>query len=543
MVVLDDLGFADFGCFGSLIETPAIDSLAAGGLRYNAFHVTAVCSPTRASLLTGRNHHAVGMGFLPEASGDALGYSGRIPDSAGTLPQVLRDQGYRTFALGKWHLAPRGESTPAGPRDRWPLGMGFDRYYGFLGGWTDQWNPELVDDDDVLPADRVPDEAYHVTEDLVTRAIGYLDDLRESSPQSPYLLYLATGAPHQPHQVPREWIERYRGRFDQGWDWLRQEAFSRQMAAGVVPRGTELTARPPWVTAWDELSADERRVLARQMEVYAAFISHTDAQIGRLVQHLADRGSLENTIILVCSDNGAAGQGGAHGFFAPDQQDFETMLTRLDELGGTPARSFYASGWAWAGNTPFKLWKRYTWLGGVRVPLVLHWPAGTPREERGKIRDQFCHAVDIVPTILDATGTEPPDSIAGVQQMPLHGASLLETIADADRPSRRSTQYFEMMGSRSIFHDGWKATTDHIVSDEQRVQGSRDFDADRWSLYDLRSDFSEAHDVAEQHPDRVSRMIELWHREADRHQVLPLNDTNAPTRMAATRAAEAGRAG
>ncbi|MGQ0802906.1 MAG: arylsulfatase [Actinomycetota bacterium] len=534
MIVLDDLGFGQLGCFGSDIATPNIDALAANGLRYNRFHVTSLCSPTRASLLTGRNHHAVGMGFLTDIPIGFPGYDGRVPQSAAALPRILRDTGYSTFAVGKWHLTPRWEQSAAGPFERWPLGLGFERYYGFLGGDTNQWAPELVCDNHFVDPPRSPDEGYHLTEDLADRAIGYVRDQQHARPGQPFFLYFATGAMHAPHHVAPEWSERYRGRFDDGWEAGRERIFSRQLELGIVPAGTELTERPSWVRAWDGLPAEERRLYARQMEVFAGFLSHTDDQIGRLVASLADLGVLDDTLLLLISDNGTSAEGGPlgtlneHRFTHDMTDDLADSIARIDELGGFRAYNHYAWGWAWAGNTPLRLWKRYTWLGGVRTPLVVHWPSGTGTG-RGEVRPQFCHAIDLLPTVLDATGGSAPATVDGIMQQPIDGASLVPTFVDAVTAGPRSTQSFEMLGSRAIYHDGWKATTDHVGNqlsvERELVEGSHDFDDDRWCLFDLDADFSESRDLADEHPDRVRALVELWWAEAGRNQVLPLDDS------------------
>ncbi len=533
VIVLDDLGFAQLGCFGSDIETPHIDHLAAGGLRYNRFHVTGLCSPTRACVLTGRNHHAVGMGFLTDIPLGFPGYTGRIPKTAGTLPRILRDEGYSTFAVGKWHLAPRWEQSASGPFDLWPLGLGFERYYGFLAGDTNQWTPELVSDNGFVEPPKRPEEGYHLTEDLADRAIRLVLDQKQATPDKPFFLYFCPGAMHAPHHAPAEWIERYRGRFDRGWDDWRNAVFARQVELGVVPPGTTLTERPSWVTAWEELGAGERRLFARMMEVFAGFLSHTDHQIGRVVELLHQIGELDNTLVLLISDNGTSAEGGPHGSlnehrFTHDLlDDINDTLSRIDDLGGFRSYNHYAWGWAWAGNTPLRLWKRYTWLGGVRTPLIAHWPKGIA--DPGAIRSQFCHAVDLMPTVLDAVGLEVPATIDGVTQQPVDGASLLPTFGDAEAPSPRSTQYFEMLGSRAIYHDGWKATTDHVGRqlsiETQLMEGSRDFSTDHWALFNLERDFAEATDVACEHPEIAQKLRELWWSEAGRNQVLPLDDS------------------
>ena len=533
IVLLDDTGFAQLGCFGSDIATPTFDRLAADGLRYHRFHVTALCSPTRASLLTGRNHHAVGMGFLADIPTGVPGYTTRIPETAAPLPRILRDAGYNTMAIGKWHLAPRWDQHQSGPFDRWPLGLGFERYYGFPAGDTNQWAPNLIRDNSYVDAPRTPDDGYHLTEDLADEAIRMIGEQQQTTPHQPFFLYFAPGAMHAPHQAPAEWIERYRGRFDDGWDVWRDRIFAKQLAEGIVPPDTELTPRPEGLKAWGTLPAQERHLYARQMEVFAGFLSHTDAQVGRVVDFLDQLGVLDDTIVMVCSDNGASAEGGEHGSFNEhawalgQEDDFEVALERIDELGGHRAYNHYSWGWAWAGNTPFRMWKRYTWLGGTRTPLIVHWPNGIDADARGGVRSQFCHAIDLAPTVLDAAGIPVPTAVGGVDQQPMHGASLLASFADPDAPAR-SIQYFEMLGSRSIVDGRWKATTDHIsqgVPDEDVIPGSRSFDDDHWELFDLDADFAEARDRSAEHPDVVRKLEDLWWREAGRFDVLPLDDT------------------
>ena len=532
VIVLDDLGFAQLGCFGSDLATPVIDRLAERGLRFNGFHVTAMCSPTRAALLTGCNHHAVGMGFLTDIPMGFPGYDARIPPSAATLARVLRDAGYGTFSVGKWHLAPRWEQTAAGPFERWPLALGFEHFYGFHGGDTSQWTPELVRDNGIVSPPRTPEQGYHLTEDLVDTAIRHIQDLRHTAPAKPFFLYLTPGAVHAPHQAPRAFIDRYRGHFDAGWEEWRARTFARQLELGVVPAGTTLPARPPWVEDWKALSADERAVSARLMEAFAGFLSHTDTEIGRLVGFLEQRELLDDTLILVLSDTGASAEGGPgglfneHSFMLNRADEVRRSASRLDEIGGFRAYNHYPWGWAWAGNAPFRLWKRFTWLGGVRTPLIVHWPRRI--ERGGAVRPQFCHAVDLLPTVLDAAGVERPAIVGGVAQRALDGASLLPCFASAESPAPRDTQYFEMLGSRAIYHAGWKATTDHVGNqlavERALIPGSHDFEKDRWSLFKLGDDFSEAHDLADAEPERLARLVALWWSEAGRNQVLPLED-------------------
>lgn len=532
-VVLDDTGFAQLGAFGSDVATPHMDRLAANGLRYNRFHVTSLCSPTRASFFTGRNHHAVGMGFLADIPLGYPGYTARLPRTAVPLPRILRDAGYSTIAVGKWHLTPRYQRSAAGPFDHWPLGFGFERYYGFLQGDANHWAPNLVCDNHYVEPPGRPEDGYHLSEDLAATAIRYVHDQQQAAPGKPFFLYFALGAMHAPHHVAPEWVAPYHGRFDQGWDAWREETFRRQLAGGVVPGGTVLTPRPAWVDAWDDLGADERRMHARQQEVFAGFLTHTDAQVGRLLAYLEQRQLLDNTLVLLFSDNGASAEGGRfgsrneHRFTARLPESVADNLAAHDHWGGPRTYNHYSWAWAWAGNTPLRLWKRYTWLGGTRTPLVVHWPRGVAA--RGEIRSQFAHVVDLLPTVLDAVGIEAPATVDGVTQQPVDGASLRPTFDDAGAPDQRDTQYFEMLGSRSIYHDGWKATTDHIstgvVDEEELAVGSRRFDEDHWALFDLRGDFSESTDVAGEHPDVARRLRDLWMAEAGRNQVLPVDDT------------------
>ena len=532
LIVLDDLGFAQFGCFGSDLDTPHIDRVAGEGLRYNRFHVTALCSPTRACILTGRNHHRVGMGWLTEVPGTAPGYSAHIPPSAGTLPRMLRDSGYSTFAVGKWHLTPTWERSAAGPFERWPLGMGFERFYGFLGAETNQWSPDLVADNSSVPAPTTPFEGYHLTEDLADRAIGFVRDQQHARPGRPFFLYFAPGAMHAPHHVPEQWSDPYAGAFDAGWERWRDAAVARQQQIGVVPRGTEPTPRPSWVQRWDDLPADEQRLCARGMEVYAGFLTHTDAQVGRVLSFLETIGVLDNTIVLVLSDNGTSSEGGLvgsanyHRVVGDHEGDRPETLARVELLGGLRSFNHYAWGWAWAGNAPFWLWKRFTWLGGVRTPLIVRWPGRIG--EPGAVRSQFCHAVDLLPTILDACGVEAPRYIDGHGQLSIDGRSLLDTFTAADAPSPRSTQYFEMVGSRSIYHDGWKATTDHVgptpVLERSLIAGSHRFEDDHWALFNLDQDFAEALDISGRHPGVVDDLVARWNAEAEDNGVFPLDD-------------------
>jgi arylsulfatase len=523
LLVLDDVGFAQLGCFGSDIATPTLDRLAAGGLRYTNFHTTALCSPTRACLLTGRNHHSVGMGRIIELATGFPGYCARVPRSAGFLPEMLVPRGWAAWAVGKWHLTPEDECHLAASRARWPLGRGFERWYGFFGGETHQFDPALVEDNHHVAPPRSIEEGYHLTEDLVDRAIGLVKDLRAVDREKPFFLYLCTAACHSPHQAPPDWIERYRGRFDAGWDVWREETLARQIAAGVLPPGTALSPRPGWVPAWDDLSADERRLYARFMEAFAGFLSHTDHHLGRLLAFLEETGDLDDTLVLALSDNGASSEGGPHGSvndlrpWNMAARPVDEALRRIDEIGGPRCHNNYPWGWTVAGNTPFRRWKREVHEGGVADPLIVHWPRGIAA--RGELRRQYVHAIDVAPTILEALGVEAPATIAGVAQAPLEGTSFAYTLNDAAAPERHVTQYYEMFGCRAIYHRGWKAVTYHPIQDP-----TLSFDQDRWELYDVTRDPTECHDLAPREPARLRELVELWWAEAERYQVLPLDN-------------------
>jgi arylsulfatase len=535
VVLLDDVGYAQFGAYGSDIATPTFDRLASEGRRYANFHTTALCSPTRACLLTGRNHHSNGMARVVELASGFPGYNATIPKENGFLSEILRSNGYATFAVGKWHLTPATEMAAGSPRDKWPLGRGFDRYYGFMGGETDQYHPELVSDNHPVEPPLTPDDGYHLTEDLTDHAIRYLADLRGAAPATPFLLWFAPGACHAPHQAPAGYIESYRGHFDKGWDTWREEVFARQLASGLLPVGTQLSERPSWVPAWDTLSPDERRLAARLMEVFAGFLTHTDAQVARLLDFVDELGESENTIVIVMSDNGASAEGGARGsfneqyFFNFIPESLEENLERIDDLGTPKANNHYPWGWAWAGNTPLKRFKRDTHEGGVADPLIVHWPSrlGTG----GGTRHQYVHAIDLLPTLLELIGIESPDSISGVEQSPIEGVSFASTLEDPVAPATHTTQYYEMLGSRALYHDGWKAVVFHtppfIAYDGSDT--SKPFDDDVWELYHVAEDFSEVDDLATSHPAKLEELKELWWVEAAKYQVLPLN--NQPGRF------------
>jgi len=528
MVVLDDVGYAQLGCYGSDIATPNIDRLAEGGLRFTRLHTTALCSPTRACLLTGRNHHSVGMGRITQLAMGYPGYHGTIPKSCGFLSEMLVAQGWAAYAVGKWHLTPDTETGAGSPRTRWPLGRGFERYYGFMGGDTDQYSPDLVEDNRIIDPPGTYDGGYHLTEDLASHAIAFLADLQSSAPDRPFFLYVATAAAHAPHQAHPAWIERYRGSFDMGWDRWREATFERQQHLGVVPPGAELSARPDWVAAWDSVPAEHRRLYARYMECFAGFFSHTDAQIGRIVSFLQDSGQLDNTIFLLVSDNGASAEGGPTGSLNELRDwngvghDVDAALEVIDELGGPRHHNNYPWGWTMAGNTPFRRWKREVHEGGIADPLILHWPAGVP--DPGGVRHQFVHAIDIVPTLLDLLGIDPPDEIDGVPQKPIEGTSFTYLLGEPTAPERHTTQYFEMFGSRAIYHDGWKAVTYKPIAPQFGRAYDRPFEEDTWELYHLDEDFSECHDLAGERPEKLAELVERWWIEASRYQVLPLDN-------------------
>lgn len=517
-IVLDDVGFADLGCFGSEIRTPTIDGLAAAGVKYNNFHVTAMCSPTRACLLTGRNAHAVGMGFLADFDSGYPGYRGRVTTRAATLAEILRDRGFGTLAVGKWHLTPAAEVSHGGPFGHWPTERGFDRWFGFQGALADQWHPDLYEGKCPLPASG---QGTHLSERLVNRASEYLVDHKVAGTGQPFFLYLAFGAAHWPHQAPAASIARYRGRYDQGWDQLREERFARQLQMGVIPAGTVLPPANPGVPEWDSLTDQERAVCASFMEAYAGFIEHTDEQIGRLMETLGRIGERDNTLVVLLSDNGASPEGGRIGtvntrkhFFYEREEAAEAEADALSgRMGSEDTFNHYPIGWAQASNTPLRWYKTHTHGGGVRAPLILNWPSGI---RQSGMRTQFHHVADIAPTVLEILGVRAPDVYRGVPQIPVDGTSMRYTLDDARASSRKPAQYFELLGNRGIWQDGWKAVTHH--------SGGADFDRDAWELFHLDSDFSETRDRGPEEPARLAALEALWAQEARRNSVLPLDD-------------------
>lgn len=522
IVLLDDTGFAQFGCYGSDIDTPNIDRLAADGLQFTNFHVTPLCSPTRASLLTGRAPHAVGMRALSNFRTGFPHQRGHMANEAATIAEVLRAEGYATFCVGKWHLAPMEQCSAAGPFDQWPLARGFDRFYGFLEGETDQFYPDLVCDNHQIDPPKTPAEGYHLSEDLVDQLLGMLSDSTGVRPDKPFLAYLAFGATHAPHQAPPEYLAKYRGRFDEGWDVVRQRWYDRQIESGVIPPGTQLAPRNPGVEPWDDLPENQKRLACRLQEAFAAFLDHTDDQIGRLIEGLENLGQLDNTIFVLMSDNGASQEGGPFGvmhemkFFNGILETPDEAVERIEDIGGPDSHTNYPWGWAQCGNSPFKWYKMNTHEGGVHVPMILHWPSGLADDARGTRREQFVNVSDVAPTIYDLLGITPADSYGGHEQLPVTGQSFAPVLDDQDAPAANDLQYFEMLGSRALVADGWKAVCKH-------VQGA-DYDTEQWELYDLSVDLSECNDLARDHPDKLAELIELWWAEAERHGVLPLDD-------------------
>jgi arylsulfatase len=528
--VLDDVGFAQLGCYGSDIATPALDGLAREGVRLTKFHTTALCSPTRACLLTGRNHHRNGMGRIADLAVGFPGYWGRIPRENGFLSEILRARGYATLAVGKWHLTPDDETNMAASRASWPLGRGFDRWYGFHGGETHQFVPVLYHDNHAVAAPRSVEDGYHLSADLADRAIEYLGDLRAVDGDRPFFLYFATGACHSPHHAPRKWIERYRGQFDAGWDAWREETFARQLATGVLPAGTELSPRPKWVPAWDDLPDEDRAVASRFMECFAAYLSYTDEQIARVLRFLEETGDLARTLVVAVSDNGASSEGGPRGSIndarmwngAPAGP--KELRARIDEIGGPTAHNNYPWGWTMAGNTPFKRWKREVHEGGVADPCIVWWPARITGA--GGTRRQFAHAIDVMPTVLELAGIDPPADIDGIRQSPIDGTSFAYLLDDPDARERHETQYFEMFGSRGIYHRGWKAVTFKPLGAmyDDGLDPDAPFADDVWELYHVAEDLSEVHDLAAAEPERLRELVELWWAEARRNDVLPLDN-------------------
>ncbi|MCB1708272.1 MAG: arylsulfatase, partial [Halioglobus sp.] len=538
VVLLDDVGFGASSTFGGPAETPGMEALAAQGLRYNRFHTTAICSPTRAALLTGRDAHRANMGTVMNVANTNPGYQGVLNPHTATVVEMLRQRGYSTAAIGKWHLTPSWETSPIGPFDRWPTGVGFEKFYGFLGGETDQYDPTLYEGTSSVQHPAV--ENYHFTEDMSRAAIEWLDLQHSLTPNKPFFLYYATGATHAPLQVPQEWIDRYKGRFDQGWDAMREEILARQKKLGVVPANTKLTPRPEQIPAWDSLSADQKKVAARLMETFAGFLAHTDAQVAKLADHLKATGQFDNTLFFyVVGDNGSSAEGGPPGSInymgalQGLQEPVQVQLAKLDIIGSAASYPQYPAGWAWAMTSPFQWVKQVaSHLGGTRNPLVVTWPRGI--KDEGGLREQFSHVNDIAPTILAAAGIEMPASVNGVSQLPMDGSSMLASFASADAPEFHPTQFFEVFGNRAIYHEGWMASARHdrLPWSVGLANQESNFDDDTWELYNLEEDFSQAHDLAAEYPQKLAELQQLFLAQAEDLGILPLtNAANVRTPM------------
>lgn len=525
LILLDDVGFGQFGTFGGATPTPALDRLAADGLRYNRFHTTAICSPTRAALLTGRNHHVAASGGIAESATGYEGYTAVIPKRTGMIAEVLRQNGYATAWLGKNHNTPPWDINPRGPFDNWPNAWGFDYFYGFMGGQTSQWDPMLYENHSLVP--RSTDPNYHLTTDLVDHAIQWVDNV-QGVPGRPYFLYFAPGATHAPHHAPKEWIDKFKGKFDAGWDKYREEAFARQKKLGVVPADTKLTPRPKEIPAWDSLEPDQKKVAARMMEVFAGFTAHTDYEVGRLLDALRARPDWENTLVIyIVGDNGASAEGGLNGtidevgYYNGVELPWKASLQHLDEIGGRTLHNHFPVAWAWAMNTPFQWTKQVaSHFGGTRNPMVVSWPARI--KNKGGLRSQFHHVIDIAPTIYEVSGITPPRVLNGVDQDPIEGTSMAYTFGGASEKDRHRTQYFEIYANRAICHDGWCAAS---IANVPWLPPRKNLDLDKlpWELYHIDKDFSEADNVADKYPDKLREMKDLWWAEAARNRVLPVD--------------------
>jgi arylsulfatase len=527
LILLDDVGFAATSVFGGPVHTPTLARLAASGLRYNRFHVNAMCSPTRAALLSGRNSHQMTFGNITELAAGYPGYTSEWPKDSSSVAEILKDNGYSTAAFGKWHNTPVWEVSSSGPFDRWPTGLGFEYFYGFLGAQTSQWEPALFRNTTAVEAPATKREGYHLTVDLVNDATRWVQQHDASVPQKPFFLYFATGATHVPHHVPAEWVAKYRGKFDEGWDQLRQQSFARQKELGVIPANAELTPRPKDIPAWDSLSAEQKRLVSRQMEVYAGFLEQTDYEIGRLLDAVKAAGHNEDTAIFyIPGDNGASAEGGFEG---RDQvtpsgatAPLAERLQHIPDLGSELFLNHYATAWAWALNSPFQWAKEVaSHLGGTRDPLVVSWPGHI--RAAGGLRSQFAHVNDIAPTLLEMAGITAPETVAGIRQTPFEGKSLVYTFDNADAPSRHTVQYFEMLGSRGIYKDGWWAGSFNHLPWAFGPNGSAATpDPKPWELYHLDQDYSQAHNLAAQYPDKAKELEDLFDSEARRNHVYPL---------------------
>ncbi|MCV7286324.1 arylsulfatase [Mycolicibacterium wolinskyi] len=560
----DDTGIATWDCYGGLVEMPNMSRIADRGIRLTQFHTTALCSPTRASLLTGRNPTSVGVASVLNLADGYPGHNGRIPAETALMSEVLAERGWSTYAVGKWHLTPLEDCHAAGSRRYWPLNRGFDRFYGFLDGMTDQWYPSLVRDNQPIDPPSTPEQGYHLSKDLADNAIGFLRDHRAAAPDKPWFMYLCPGAGHSPHQVFPEWADKYRGRFDMGYEQYRELALANQKKLGLVPPETELSPMNPYAGAtspdgipwpehenvrpWDSLSDDDKRVSCRMAEVFAGFLSYTDAQIGRVLDYLEDTGQLDNTIVVIMSDNGASGEGGPMGAIDESVPMFGSAdttregLRLYDELGGPATQLNYSNGWAMAFNTPYKLFKRYaSHEGGIADPCVISWPAGL--SPRGAVRDHYAHVSDVTPTVYDLLGITDVGEVKGIAQRPLEGVSFAAALHDPAGGTVKDTQFYSMMGTRGIWHDGWFANTVHPPTCAG-PRGWSQFDQDRWELFRIEADRSQIHDLAAEHPDKLAELKALWHEKAVEYQAFPLSDLSTGEligRGAATAAAPSPR--
>jgi arylsulfatase A-like enzyme len=536
IILIDDVGFGASSAFGGPCNTPTAERLAAGGLKYNRFHTTALCSPTRQALLTGRNHHTVGMGGITEIATSAPGYNSLLPNTCAPLARTLKLNGYATAQFGKCHEVPVWETSPAGPFDAWPTGGGgFEYFYGFIGGETNQWYPGIYEGTTPIEPKRTPEEGYHFMEDMTDKAINWIGQQKALLPDKPFFVYFAPGAAHAPHHVPKEWADKYKGKFDQGWDKLREEIFARQKKLGVIPKECQLTQRHKEIPAWEEMPAALKPVLARQMEVYAGFLEYADHHVGRLVDALKKLNQLDDTLIYyIIGDNGASAEGTPQGTFneminfngAAALETPEFLIATLDKLGGPESYNHYAVGWAHALNTPYQWTKQVAshW-GGTRNGTILHWPKGI--KGKGELRSQFHHVIDVAPTILELAGLPQPLFVNGVQQHPIEGVSMAYSLNDATAAERHETQYFEMFGNRGIYHKGWTAVTKHKTPWILVGQKVPAFDDDNWELYDTNKDWSQANNLAKQMPEKLHELQRLWLIEAARYNVLPLDDRGA----------------
>jgi arylsulfatase len=541
-IVLDDVGFSAMEQFGGLVETPNIKRIADRGLIYTNFHTTALCSPTRSCLLTGRNHTTNGMACITEASSGYPNANGHIPGECALIPEVLGERGFNTYMVGKWHLCPEDEMNLASTRRDWPVGRGFERFYGFLGAETNQWYPDLVYDNHPVEQPSLPEQGYHFSVDITDKAISFIRDAKAVAPEKPFFLYYCPGAAHAPHHVPKEWADRYKGRFDMGYEAYREQVFANQKKLGIIPEHADLSPINPYtdlegpqgqawgeldvVRPWDSLTDEEKRLFARMAEVYAGFLSHADDQIGRLLDYLEQSGQLDNTLIVLVSDNGASGEGGPNGsvnenkIFNGLPDTIEEALKYVDELGSPKTYNHYPTGWAWAFNTPFKMWKRYSsYQGGTADPMIVSWPA---RITTTGIRNQYTHAIDIAPTIYELLDIELPQVVKGFVQHPLEGESFAKSLRDADAEAKQ-TQFYSMLGTRAIYHNGWKAAS--VTPAAPNAWG--DFANQRWELFNAEADPSECHDLAEHKPEKLQELVALWWAEAGRYNALPLESRDA----------------